>query len=159
MPNRAEPHVSPLMEIEKDWIDYNGHLNMAYYNVLFDRGCDHFFVEFGLGPDYVKDRGMSFFTAEAHVRYVRELHLGDRARVSMQIVDFDPKRIHAYAELHHEEGWLSATSETMTLHIDMSGPRVAPFPSDILQNIRRIATDQASIERSGNIGRRIEIRR
>ena len=94
MPQEPAPHVSPLMEIEKDWIDYNGHLNMAYYNVLFDRGCDVFFEEMGLGPHYIKERNLSFYTAEAHVRYVQELHLGDKVRVSMQIVDYDEKRIH-----------------------------------------------------------------
>ena len=32
------PLTSRVMGIEPDWIDYNGHLNMAFYNVLFDRG-------------------------------------------------------------------------------------------------------------------------
>ena len=149
--------ISPLMQLEKDWIDYNGHLNMAYYNVLFDRGCDGFFEGMGLGPDYIKQRNMSFYTAEAHVRYVREIHLGDRVRVSMQIIDHDAKRVHCYAELHHEDGWLSATCETMSLHIDMSGPKVAPFPDDIMQKIDALAQNQAGLPRSENVGRRIEI--
>ena len=159
MPQEPAPHVSPLLEIEKDWIDYNGHLNMAYYNVLFDRGCDVFFEEMGLGPHYIKERNLSFYTAEAHVRYVQELHLGDRVRVSMQIVDYDEKRIHCYAELHHEDGWLSATSETMSLHVDMSGPKVAPFPADIMEKIEALASSQSDLPRSQNIGRRIEIKR
>ncbi len=159
MSENAAPHISPLMELEKQWIDYNGHLNMAYYNVLFDRGCDTFFEEMGLGPHYIKERNLSFYTAEAHIRYARELHLGDRVRVSMQIVDFDEKRIHAYAELHHQDGWLSATSETMSLHVDMSGPRVAPFPEDIMDRIKKTAESHSNLPRSQNIGRRIEIKR
>lgn len=149
--------VSDLMELEKDWIDYNGHLNMAYYNVLFDRGCDGFFEQFGLGPDYIKERNLSFYTAEAHVRYAREIHLGDKVRVTMQMIDHDEKRIHAYAELLHEDGWLSATSETMSLHVDMSGPKVAPFPDDVQTQIEAIAKRQAHLPRSQNVGRRIEI--
>ena len=159
MPAKPEPFFSPLMDIQKDWIDYNGHLNMAYYNVLFDRGCDVFFELMGLGPDYIKERNLSFYTAEAHVRYVQELHLGDRVRVAMQIIDHDAKRIHAYAELYHADGWLSATSETMSLHVDMSGPKVAPFPPDILGKIEKLAESQASLPRSENVGRRIEIKR
>lgn len=159
MPTTEAPHISPLLAIEKDWIDYNGHLNMAYYNVLFDRGCDAFFEQLGLGPHYMKERNFSFYTAEAHVRYVRELHLGDKVRVAMQLVDFDEKRVHAYAELHHEDGWLSATCETMSLHIDMSGPKVAPFPDDILASIRSVDAVHRNLPRSENIGRTIEIRR
>ena len=151
--------ISPLLELQKDWIDYNGHLNMAYYNVLFDRGCDGFFEQIGLGPEYIKERNLSFYTAEAHVRYVREIHLGDKVRVSMQVLDHDEKRVHAYAELLHEDGWLSATSETMSLHIDMSGPKVAPFPADIMEKLNAKAESDARLPYPENAGRRIEIRR
>ena len=159
MSEKTTPFSSDLMELEKDWIDYNGHLNMAFYNVLFDRGCDGFFEAFGLGPEYIKTRGMSFYTAEAHIRYVREIHLGDRVRVTMQLIDHDEKRVHAYAELWHEDGWLSATCETMSLHIDMSGPKVAPFPADVQNKIDSVAKSHANLPRSENVGRRIEIRR
>ena len=71
------PFVSSLMRVEPGWIDYNGHLNMAYYNVLFDRAVDEAFELIGCGLDYVKTRKQSCFTAEVHVRYLRELHAGD----------------------------------------------------------------------------------
>ena len=67
------PFVSSLMRVEPDWIDYNGHLNMAYYNVLFDRAVDEAFELLGCGHDYVTTRNLSTFTAEVHVRYLREL--------------------------------------------------------------------------------------
>ena len=63
----AAPFVSSVMEVEKDWIDYNGHLNMAYYNVLFDRCSDEAFAAMGLGPDYAKERRLTSYTAEAHI--------------------------------------------------------------------------------------------
>ena len=81
----AAPFVSRVMEIEKDWIDYNGHLNMAYYNVLFDRGSDEAFEIMGMGPAYASDRKLTIYTAEVHVCYVRELHLGDKVTVSFHL--------------------------------------------------------------------------
>jgi len=75
----------------------------------------------------------------------------------MQILDYDEKRVHAYAELLHEDGWVSATSESMFLHIDMSGPKVAPFPDDILKNIKQRAAQDARLPHPENAGRRIEI--
>src|SRR5215467_8176278 len=64
------PFVSSVMRVEPAWIDYNNHLNMAYYNVLFDRAVDEAFALVGIGPDYVKSRNCSYFTAEVHLRYL-----------------------------------------------------------------------------------------
>ena len=101
-----EPWLSEPIPVEPQWIDYNGHLNMAFYNVLFDRGVDGVFEGFGLGPDYKNATGCSFFTAEAHVRYERELHEGDRVRSTFRILDHDDKRLRAWQELIHEDGWV-----------------------------------------------------
>ena len=72
----AAPFVSSVMRVEPEWIDYNGHLNMAYYNVLFDRAVDEAYELMGCGIAYLKDTRHSTFTAEAHIRYLRELHAG-----------------------------------------------------------------------------------
>ncbi|MDD9909235.1 MAG: thioesterase family protein [Ahrensia sp.] len=150
---------SPLMQLEPEWIDYNGHLNMAYYNVLFDRGCDAAFEQFGMGPDYAKTRQLTIYTAEIHVRYLREIHLRDKVRSSYRIVDHDEKRLHAFQELRHEDGWLSATSETLTLHVDMTGPKVTPFPEDVQSKIDAIAQQHVLLPMPEETGRRIEIRK
>ncbi len=155
----SELYKSSMMELQPDWVDYNGHLNMAFYNVLFDNGCDGFFAGVGLGPQYVKERNLTFYTAEAHVRYLREIHLGDRVQVTMRIIDYDTKRIHAYAELLHQDGWVSASSETMSLHIDRSGPKVAPFPKDIMEQVQAQAASDALLPSLENIGRPIGIRK
>ena len=115
-----EPFRSSIMQIEPQWIDYNGHLNMAYYNVMFDRAIDQMWLQLGIGPVYMKERNGSTFTAECHVRYLREIHLGDPVQVSVWLLEADDKRLHTFEELRHAtEGWLSATSENMSLHIDM----------------------------------------
>ena len=155
----AAPFVSSIMEVEKDWIDYNGHLNMAYYNVLFDRCSDEAFAEMGLGPDYAKERRLTSYTAEAHICYVQELHLGHKVRVSFQLLDHDEKRIHFFQELHHADGWLAATSEALTLHVDMSGPRVAPFPPDILEKVKAMRAAHAGLPTPDRAGRSVGIRR
>ena len=151
--------VSAPMTVEPEWIDYNGHLNMAYYNVLFDRGVDGAFEEFGLGPDYKDATGHSFYTAEAHVRYERELKEGDTVRATFRILDHDAKRLHAFQELVHEDGWTAATSETMSLHVDLSGPKVAPFPDDVERRIKAMAEDHAKLPRPERAGQPIGIRR
>jgi acyl-CoA thioester hydrolase len=149
------PFVSSVMKVEPAWIDYNGHLNMAYYNVLFDRAVDEAFTLLGCGADYIK-RGFSTFTAEAHVRYLRELKEGAPVRVTFQLLDYDAKRLHFFEQLFHaEEGWVSATSENLTLHVDMAQKKVAPFPSDVTQRLALMKTAHSQLPRPEAAGRRI----
>ena len=154
------PFVSSTMPIEAGWIDYNGHLNMAYYHVLFDRGVDEAFALVGLGPEYVQERQASYFTAEIHTLYKRELSRDDRVRVTLQLIDFDEKRLHFYQEIRHaEEGWVAATSENLCLHVDMASRRVVPFPGDILANLALMKAAHARLARPAALGRVIGVPR
>src|SRR3954462_183453 len=153
---RPAPFLASVMQIEPQWIDYKGHLNMAYYNVMFDRAIDELWLKLGIGPGYMKEPQCSTFTAECHVRYLREIHLGDPVQVSVLLIAADEKRLHTFEELRHAgEGWLSATSENMTIHIDMSARKTAPFPSDIRAPTRATATAHRAVAGPGGIGRSI----
>src|SRR4028118_1591436 len=80
------PFVSSPMNVEPAWIDYNGHMNMAYYHVLFDRTGEEGFSVGGLGPEYVGGRNASYVAAEVHTVYKRELTLGDTVRATLQLI-------------------------------------------------------------------------
>lgn len=132
---------SSITTVRSDWIDYNGHLNMAYYNVLFDGAVDEAMVHVGLGPDYLAENEASFFSAEVHVCYLRELAAGDPVFSTFQLLDFDSKRMHYFQELYHaEQEYLSATSEQLALHVDMSERKVTPFPEPILAALQTMKT-------------------
>ncbi|MBD3663626.1 thioesterase family protein [Sulfitobacter aestuariivivens] len=152
------PHRSASMVVRPDWIDFNGHLNMAYYNVLFDTAVDQLYPWIGFGPDYQKT-GCTTYVAEFHVCYLRELHKNDEVYVTFQLVDFDTKRFHSYQELWHKDGWLAATAEGLTLHVDQSGPRVAPMPDAILAKLTEMQRAQAHLPRPERVGRKIGIKR
>ena len=153
---RPAAFLASVMQIEPQWIDYNGHLNMAYYNVMFDRAIDELWLKIGIGPGYMKERNSSTFTAECHVRYLREVHLGDPVQVSILLVAADEKRLHTFKELRHAtEGWLSATSENMTIHMDMNVRKTAPFPSDIRARIDALAKAHSTVPRPEGIGRKV----
>lgn len=150
------PFVSSPMRVEPQWIDYNGHLNMAYYNVLFDRAVDEAYDLLGIGAAYLKAHKHSTFTAEAHIRYLREVHEGDPVRVTFQLLDYDAKRIHYFEQLFHAtEGWMSATSENMTLHVDMTAKKVVPFPQAVLRSLAAMKAAHARLPRPEAAGRRI----
>ncbi|SIT76576.1 thioesterase family protein [Pontibaca methylaminivorans] len=140
------PAFSSEMVIEPAWIDYNGHLNMAYYSLLFDRGSEEIYGDLGLGAEYAAATGCTTFTGAIQIRYRRELHEGDRVRARLQLLDHDSKRFHFWQELYHVDGWLAATAETLGLHVDRSGPKVAPFPPEVSA---RLAAMKAAHDRLG----------
>ncbi len=153
------PFVSSVMRVEPAWIDYNGHLNMAFYNLLIDRAVDEAFELVGLGQDYVAERNASYFTAEAHVRYLRELKVHAPVRTSIQLLDLDDKRIRFFCELHHAaEGWLSATSEQVALHVDLGTRRVTPWPDDILERLAAMKAAHAALPAPDAAGRGIALK-
>ena len=153
------PFVSSTMRVEPAWIDYNGHLNMAYYLVLFDRAVDEGLSLVGLGPAYLETRGFSYFTAETHTVYRRELPVDEAVRVTMQLVDHDEKRIHAYLEIRQlTEGWVSATCEKLFLHVDMKERRVVPFPEDIRTNLATMKSEHDRLPRPQGLGRSIGLK-
>jgi acyl-CoA thioester hydrolase len=125
----------PVIEIEAvvrpEWIDSNGHLNLAYYVVVFDIATDALYTALDIGDAYREASGHSCFTAETHTVYEREVHLGDKLRVVSWLLAADTKRVHYFHEMFHvESGERSAVQELMALHIDMSVRRVAPFPPE-----------------------------
>ncbi len=81
--------ISPMMRLKPEWIDFNGHLNMAYYNVLFDQGYDAVCVELGLGPEYAENRKLTTYTGEIHLRYVHEIHLNHPIHYTFQPIMYN----------------------------------------------------------------------
>ena len=143
-------------EVLPAWIDYNGHMNLAYYTVLFDQATDLLFDELGLGLDYRRERQLGTFVAETHNLYERELLVGARLRIATRILGSDDKRLH----LGHEMfalggGHRCATQELMFLHVDLAARRVSPFPNDLRRRIDAMAASHAGLPRPQWVGRRI----
>jgi len=126
----------PPQTVEDQWLDFNGHMNMAFYNVAFDRNLDAFFRHLGIGEAYGRDRGLSFFTAEVHVVYRRELPPRAPIASAIRIAGLDRKRVVMFGELFHgTEHYLSATSEQLLLHVDLAERKVVGIPDDVYDRL------------------------
>jgi acyl-CoA thioester hydrolase len=146
-------------QVIPEWIDINGHMNVAYYVLAFDYATDKLFDFIGVGGNYLEVRGLSMFALEAHVTYQRELHLGDPLRVTTQLLGFDAKRLHFFHRMYHgTEDFLAATSEWLGMHIDMEARRSAPFPDDISARLAEITEAHASLPRPPEVGRVIGLK-
>ena len=154
----AAPYELSGGEVKPEWLDYNGHMNLAYYIVLFDQATDALFDELDLGLDYRRSRNLGTFVAETHTRYERELLVGEQVRVAVQILAVDDKRMHVAHEMFRlKDGLRSATLESMFLHVDLGARRVMPYPPDLKARVDAAATAHAHLPRPDWIGRRVSM--
>jgi acyl-CoA thioester hydrolase len=146
--------------VAPEWIDYNGHMNVAYYVLAFDRATDRLFEYLGIGEQYRRATGHSIFALEAHVTYERELREGDAFEITTQLIDADRKRLHLFhAMTRPQSGELAATIEVMGLHVDMAGPRSAPLPDDAFAKVEALLVQHRRLPPPPQLGRKIGIRR
>jgi acyl-CoA thioester hydrolase len=156
----ALPHRSTVMKIEPQWIDYNGHFNMAYYGVLFDRAADQMFETLGLGPDYVKATDNSFFTLETHTSYLREVAPTDLVAIESQIIDHDHKRVHYVQQMKHaDDNWVACILEVMVSHVDLNIHKTSNFPADVKARIDAMAAIHRALPVPDQVGHKIGIPR
>ena len=141
-----------------EWIDLNGHMNVAYYVLAFDKGIDTLWSEAGITDEYIKTRKKTTFAVEAHITYQQELHEGDPYRVTAQILAIDNKRVHQFQRLYHAEtGVLAATGEWLNLHINLETRRACVWPDDILAGFTAIAESQGRALIPAEVGKQIKI--
>ena len=141
-----------------EWIDYNGHMNLAYYVVVFDQATDALYDRLGIWLPYRQATGNSCFTVETHTIYEQEVKLGDRVRVHTQLLGADAKRLHYFHEMFHVgEGSRAAVQELMALHVDLSVRRTTPFPPDRQTVIDAALAGCDALPRPKEAGRRISM--
>lgn len=154
------PIIGPDQTVSPEWTDYNGHLNMAYYHVLFDEALETALRLIGLGADRARDEGSSVFTVQAQIHYLRELNAGDVVRVETRHLAHDAKRLHYVQTMRHaRDGWAAAVTENLILHVDLTTRRVARFPADVSARLDMLATAHADLPVASQVGRIVGLHR
>lgn len=148
-----ERHVEP---VRPEWIDYNGHMNVAFYVLAFDNATDTLFEAIDFGTAWRKRAQRSFFAVEGHVRYLAELTLGDDMAIGTQILNVDAKRLHFFHTLHNRAtGTLCATMEIMALHVDLGSRRAVEFAQGDRARIDAFAKAHAHLPLPDGAGRAV----
>ena len=146
--------------VAPEWIDYNGHMNVAYYVLAFDRATDRLFDYLEIGEVYRRATHHSVFALEAHVTYERELRQDDEFVIATRLIDADSKRLHLFhAMTRVKDNELSATIEVMGLHVDMAGPKSAPLPEAAYAKVEALLAEHGRLPPPPQLGRQIGIRR
>ena len=140
--------------IPPSWVDYNGHMNEAHYAELGGQANDRFMEMIGADLDYVA-AGYSYFTVENHIRYLDELHIGERVSVTTQLLSGEGKKLHLFHVIHKADGTLSATVESLMLHIDMSTRKTSLPQASVAENIAQWAARHAELPLPDGAGRAV----
>lgn len=152
------PFLSTGLKVLPQWIDHNGHMNIAWYVAAFDQAVDQVYHQFGFVPELMRKGNASSFTSELHITYQRELLEGDPIRVTTQLLGFDAKRLHFIQCMYHaREDYLAATLEWLLLYVDMTARRVAAMPDELQRHLGRVLAAHRAVPIPPEVGRRISL--
>jgi acyl-CoA thioester hydrolase len=117
--------------IKKEWTDYNNHMNMAYYVLVFDQVWENMLEKFKMGENSAKTKNMSTMVVETYTTYNNEVKEGDEVEVNLTFFDHDKKRLHFKMEMIEKSSQkLSATLEMLSLYINLNKRKVAEFEGE-----------------------------
>ena len=120
--------------IKKEWTDYNNHMNMAYYVLVFDQVWENMLEKFKMGENSAKTKNMSTMVVETYTAYNNEVKEGDEVEVNLTFFDHDKKRLHFKMEMIEKSSQkLSATLEMLSLYIDLNKRKVSEFEEEKLK--------------------------
>ena len=123
-------HISNQI-IKKEWTDYNNHMNMAYYVLVFDQIWEIILEKFKMGEQSAKTTNMSTMVVETHTTYNNEVKEGDEVEINLTFLDHDKKRLHFKMEMIEKSSKkLAATLEMLSLYIDLNQRKVAEFEQE-----------------------------
>lgn len=157
----AGPVVLSTQVVEPGWIDYNGHMNVAYYTLAFDRSLDDLLENWiGAGLDFTRRARFGPMALQTQICYLGELLEGERFHVEVRLLDHDEKRMHLFCSMIAERtGELAATYETLSTCVDLETRRTAPYQDWAQKRLRAMSAAQAHLPPPAQAGQKLGIRR
>ena len=132
-------------KIINEWTDYNNHMNLSYYILLFDMGAEQMLSKFHMGEHSAKTTKMSTMVVETHTTYNNEVKEGEEVEINLSYFDHDKKRLHYKLEMYEKnKKTLSATTEVLALYIDLNLRKVSEFENEKVMNMDQFIKENAS---------------
>ncbi|SDI14977.1 thioesterase family protein [Alteribacillus bidgolensis] len=145
--------------IQREWVDYNGHMNDAAYASVFSLAVDKLMELIGLDEAGREHFQYTVYTLETHLCYLKEAYEGEELDITFQLLDYDAKRMHVFFFMTNTNGEELAVSEQMLMGIDIKEERPAPFPEEVYDVIKAASKQQENWSVPDRAGRKIGIRK
>ncbi len=135
--------------IKKEWTDYNKHMNVAFYVLVFDESWELMLQKFKMGEDSAKTTGMSTMAVESHITYNNEVKEGDEVEIVLTYFDHDKKRLHYKMEMiEKSSNKLASTIEFLSLYVDLNKRKVSEFEEEKISIMKKfIQENQANFKK------------
>ena len=158
---QAAPIRTRARKVPPEWIDYNGHMNVAYYTLAFDNALDEILDErLGIGESLAREGRFGPMALQTQIHYLGELLEGTGFACDFQLLDADPKRIHFFLTMVNlEPAVVAATYESLSMNVDLQARRSAPYPDWAQERIGRLRALHATLPRPPLAGNPLGIRR
>ncbi|HAW18196.1 MAG TPA: hypothetical protein DCW89_07855 [Oceanospirillaceae bacterium] len=146
-------------KVIKDWIDYNDHLNDAYYLVIFTKATDTLQNHLGLTLEHIKNTGETLFTVESHLAYVQQIGVGEMVTVTSKILETDTKRMRIFHSMFNDQDELLATVEMLLICYNLVSQKVTDFSLMMQQSLSLFASEYGPLTWPENAGKGIALKR
>ena len=118
-------------KIINEWTDYNNHMNLSYYILVFDKAAEKMLSNFKMGEEAAINTKRSTMVVETHTTYNNEVKEGEEVDIYLSYCDHDKKRLHYKLEMYEKsKNILSATTEVLALYINLELRKVAEFEKE-----------------------------
>ena len=131
--------------VKKEWVDYNSHMNMAYYVLVFDQALEVALEKFKMGESAAKNLNRTTMVVETNTKYLNEVRIGEEVNIHMTHFDHDKKRLHVKMEMiEKSKNQISASMEWISLYIDLGKRKVTEFEDEKLEIMDKFIKDNKS---------------
>ena len=139
-------------KIINEWTDYNNHMNLSYYILLFDMGAEQMLSKFHMGEHSAKTTKMSTMVVETYTTYNNEVKEGEEVEINLSYFDHDKKRLHYKLEMYEKnKKTLLATTEVLALYIDLNLRKVSEFESEKVKIMDQFIKENTSKFKINNL--------
>jgi acyl-CoA thioester hydrolase len=156
----SKPIETSPQSVLKEWCDYNGHMNVAYYSLAFENAGFEAQEMMGLGESYLRQKNASLFSLKNVYTYQQEVRQGDPLKITYRVMDYSPKLLHVLLEMFHAvEGFLSCYTEQLVAHVDMTTRKTAPMSTETLNMLEDMKNSLSNLTLPSGIGEPIAIKK
>ena len=160
MMSNDAPFSEHAEAVRPEWIDYSGHMNIAFYGYVFEEAARAFFRSMDISRGYRERANHAFFALESHVIYEQEVLPQNVLHFTSQIIGVTPKRLHCFHAMFRDRGGpRAAINEVMYLHMDLAQRRSAPMPADVELRVKAVHEHHARLPTPPEAGRGIRLYR
>ena len=157
----STPIILPEQEVLNEWLDYNGHMNVAYYTLAFDKSLDIFLEDLlGIGESHAYENNQGPFVVQAHYHYLNEMRLNEKFHVRLFVVDCDKNKMHLCMEIYSLfQEKVIAVVEQVLINVNLKLRKSEPYPPWAFEKLIKLKNTHKNVSLPSAFGKSIGLKK